>query len=620
MSKKGKLDILCLFGCCLSAGLVFPACVAGQAVTADSVPTIRSTSSLVVVDVVATDAKQNPVHHLTSSDFTIYEDGHPQAIKVFEEHSAGTPVPTPPMPRATPGRFTNYTSAPDGGALNILLFDKLNTPMNAQSMVRDQVLKYLKEASPGTRTAIFALTTQLSLLQGFTSDPAVLRAMVVGKKGSPGSSSLMTNSVSGDQSGGDDLMMDTVADTLGNTPDGSTVLANLQQFEAQQQSFQLMLRADYTLDAFNQLARYLSNVPGRKNLIWFSGSFPISIMPDADLQNPFAAVASREDEFRATVNLLARSQVAVYPIDARGLMSEPMMDASNSGRGFIKNPAAMNKAEQQFFQQTSDEHSTMNQMAKATGGKAFDDTNDLKSAIAKAIEAGSSYYMLAYAPTNQRKDGDYRKIEVMLNRPDVTLAYRRGYYDDQPSTSKHHNEAEGATTSTTATYNPLRAAMLHGAPDPAQFVFVADVRPTSGDTETVLATGNQAGSKITGPYRRYTVTFLANPKDLSCAVTPDGKHHCMLDFLTFAYDPDGVLINMQTNGIDASFSPERYADFLKRPLTYRQQISVPVKGEYYLRLGLRDDTADHVGALELPVAAVSKLPSAMMVEPKTTAK
>ena len=60
------------------------------------------------------------------------------------------------------------------------------------------------------------------------------------------------------------------------------ILANLQQFEAEQQSFQLQLRARYTLDALNQLARYMSALPGRKNLIWFSGSFPVNILPDAD--------------------------------------------------------------------------------------------------------------------------------------------------------------------------------------------------------------------------------------------------------------------------------------------------------------------------------------------------
>ncbi len=151
----------------------------------------------------------------------------------------------------------------------------------------------------------------------------------------------MNNAMEGDAPGQDDPMYDTMADGLGNDPDAAMLLANLQQFEAEQQSFQLQLRARYTLDALNQLARYMSNLPGRKNLIWFSGSFPINILPDADLQNPFAVVASAEDEFRETVDLLARSQVAVYPIDARGLMTNPMLSATQSGSTMNRNPMAL---------------------------------------------------------------------------------------------------------------------------------------------------------------------------------------------------------------------------------------------------------------------------------------
>jgi hypothetical protein len=403
---------------------------------------------------------------------------------------------------------------------------------------------------------------------------------------------------------------------LGNNPDAATVSASLEQFETQQQSFQTMLRANYTLDAFNQLARYLSNLPGRKNLIWFSGSFPISILPDANSQDPFAAVATSEDEFRATVNLLARSQVAVYPIDARGLMTDPLLNAANSGRGFVKNSSSINKGEEKFFQQTSSEHGMMNQMAEATGGKSFVDTNDLKSAIGKAIEAGSNYYTLTYAPTNHDQDGDYRRIEVKLDHPGVKLAYRRGYYADEPATSKHHDkDAQGATADAATTYSPLRTAMLHGAPDPIELVFIADVRPSNANTEPSLAPGNQATPKISGPYRNYTATFVINPRDLDCAVTSDNEHHCVMEFLAFVCDADGALLNTQTNGINVSLTPERYASFLKSSLTYRQQISVPVKGEYYLRLGLRDDTADHVGALEVPLAAVAKLPPASSPAP-----
>ena len=580
---------------------------AAQSAPAEPDATIRTNSDLVVVDVTVSDAQQNPVHHLTAADFSVLEDGKPQTVKVFEEHVATPKTQLSPMPRFAPGMFSNFSAAPESGALNILLFDKLNTPMEAQSVVRDQVLKYLKEAPSGTRMAIFTLTTDLKLLQGFSSNPELLRAVVEGKKGNAGASPLLNDAVHGDEPGADDPLMDMATDMVGNDPDGAMILANLQQFEAEQQSFQLQLRARYTLDALNQLARYLSNLPGRKNLIWFSGSFPINILPDPDLENPFSVVASAADEFRETVDLLSRSEVSVYPIDARGLMTAPMMNVTNSGTSYARNPSAFAKDSSKFFQQTTAEHGTMQQMAEATGGKAFVNTNGLKEAVEKAVDSGSNYYTVAYEPTNRNWNGDYRRIQVKVDRPSLTLSYRRGYFADDPAAAPRHNQPQKIDAAV-AQYSPMRAAMLHGGPDPTQLIFVADIRPGSADPEQALAPGNQAAKKTSGPFRRYAVTFVANPRQVVWTQTPDGAHHCTLEFLTFVYDADGKLINMQTNGISTAIGPDKFPSLIQHNLVYRQQISVPIKGDYYLRLGMRDAASDHVGALELPVTAVAKLP------------
>jgi VWFA-related protein len=605
-----------ILGCFLVASLVYvPLHAAGQSEPAQPAYSFHTSTNLVVEDVVVTDIHGNPIHNLTASDFTIAEDGHPQKVKVFRENTADMSAPLRPIPQLPPGTFTNESVAPTDGPLNILLLDKLNTPLDAQSTVVNQVLKYLKGSRTGPRIAIFALTTQLKLLQGFTSDPAVLRALVEGKKALPGGSVVSTNSISEDEPGADSSMTTTAADAMGNSPDAATMLSSLDDLKSEQQSFQLMLRARYTLDAFNQLARYLSTLPGRKNIIWFSGGFPISVMPDGDLQDPFSAVASAEDEYRDTVNLLTSSQVAVYPVDARGLMAEPMLSAANSNHNYVKDPTALAKSQQNFFQATTTEHGMMSQMAEATGGAAFVDTNDLKTAIGKAIEAGSNYYMVAYTSTNYSQSDDYRKIDIKIDRKGAKLAYRHGYFTDAPVATTHHDQTNNPKTDLPP-YSYIRSAMLHGAPDPAELVFVANVRPSTAGTETELAPDNQGNPKVSGPYRRYTVTFVTDPMALDCAAASDGTHHCVLEFLTFVYNADGTLINTQTNGMDSTFSPERFAAFQKsRLFTYRQQISVPVKGEYYLRIGLHDDTSGKVGALELPVASIAKLPPIPLLTP-----
>jgi VWFA-related protein len=616
MSRIGVSSFFCALLC-----LPLYGSGSGQTAPASSAPitTIRTSSDLVVVDVVATDSQQNPVHKLTAADFTLLENGKPQTVKVFEEHQTQPSAPLPPAPKLDPGVFTNYSIAPANGALNILLLDKLNTPLNAQSVVRDQVLKFLKEAPPGTRIAIFSLTTELRLLQGFTSNPEVLRALVEGKKGNQGASPLINNSMEGDQPGADDPELDMMTDMLGNDPDAAMMIASFQQFEAEQQSFQLQLRARYTLDALNQLARYMSALPGRKNLIWFSGSFPISILPDPDLQNPFAVVASSEDEFRETVDLLARSQVAVYPIDARGLMTTPMLSATQTGSTMNRTPNGFANANTKFFQQTNDEHGTMQQMAEATGGKAFVNTNGLKEAVEKAVESGSNYYTIAYTPTDRKWNGDYRKIQVKLDRPGVTLAYRRGYFADDPNAPAQKSQAQN-TKPDPNQYSALRAAMLHGGPEPTELIFAASVRPASTDNEAALVPGNQAEKKVSGPYRRYAITFIANPKELSWTVTPDGAHRCTLEFMTFVYDGNGTRLNVQVNGIGATIPEAQFASVENGKIKYVQQISVPAKGDYYLRLGMRDIASDHVGAVELPVAAVAKLPAVAVPLPAPPAK
>jgi VWFA-related protein len=618
MSRIGVSSFLCAMLC-----LPLYGSGSGQTAPASSArgTTIRTSSDLVVVDVVASDSQQNPVHKLTAADFTVLEDGKPQTVKIFEEHETQPFAPLPPAPKLDPGIFTNFSIAPVNGALNILLLDKLNTPMDAQTVVRDQVLKFLKEVHPGTRIAIFSLTTELRLLQGFTTNPEILRALVEGKKGNQGASPLMNNAMEGDQAGADDPMYDMDADMLGNDPSAATILANLLQFEVEQQSFQLQLRARYTMDALNQLARYMSSLPGRKNLIWFSGSFPVNIMPDPDMltlaanstatsgaftPDPFAGMASLEDEFRETVDLLARSQVAVYPIDARGLMGNPTMSATQSGSTMNRKPNGFANANLKFFQDTSEEHGTMEQMAQATGGRAFVNTNGLKEAVEKAIESGSNYYTIAYTPTDRKWNGDYRKIQVKLDRPGVALAYRRGYFADDPDAPKNKNQAPDAKPDPNQ-YSALRAAMLHGGPEPTELIFAANVRPTSTDTEAALVPGNQAVKKVSGPYRRYAITFMANPRELNWTVAPDGAHRCALEFMTFVYDGDGTRINVQVNGVGAAIPEARFASLQKGNINYVQQISVPAKGDYYLRLGMRDIASDHVGAVELPVAAVAKL-------------
>jgi len=586
--------------------------------------TLRTGTRLVVVDVVVTDQRQHPVHNLKASDFTLRENNVLQVVKSFEEHTAPTPAEIQkiePMPKMPTGVFTNFTPAPAlaNGPVNILLLDRLNTALQDQSRVRAQLLSYLKQAKPGTPIAIFGLTTQLILLQGFTDDPVLLRE-VLDKKLKLKASLLIDDSTGG---GSDQETMSAAINENMPDPDFNpalnSVIAYASLLESQISTAQLQDRARYTLDAMNALARYLVGIPGRKNLIWFSGSFPLNILPDAAPSVPnteFINVSDFNGEYRETVSLLSRAQVAVYPVDARGVTILPTSSAASSGSQYVGHPTAPGRAISAFMDSTFEENHTMLDMAEQTGGHAFINTNDLTEAVADAIDTGSNYYTLTYTPTNGNWKGDFRKIQVQLQQQGLELSYRRGYYADDPDSppSILAKEASGRAVAAPmpliSDYGAMHLALMHAGPEPAQIVFSTQILPISTSTEDTLVPGNEGSKDLKGPYRRYSLNFGVDPRAINFTTTPDGMHHGAIEFVTFVYDAEGKLINALGNPIRADFNHTLYLNALQHGIPFHQEVSVPAKGEYFLRIAVHDLQGDHVGALEVPISSVHNLPPA----------
>jgi VWFA-related protein len=600
-----------------------------------STPSIRVSSNIVVEDVTVLDDHGNPVHGLQQAQFTVLEDGKPQHISSFEEHVT-LPVDQlakmPPLPKLDPGVFSNYTTVPDQGPVNVILLDSLNTPLQAQSYVRQQLREFVKSIKPGTRVAIFAMNRELHLLQGFTSHPEVLKAALDAKKGTMQASQLMDNNVSGDL-GPDSTLSDLYNDGAGNDPSFTQALAQIQQFEAEQQAFELQMRALYTLDAMNQLARYLSGLPGRKNLIWFSGSFPIDILPDGDLADPFAAMGDSEDEFRETVTLMARSHVAVFPVDARGLMVNSNLNAENSGAKYTTDPTKFGKDISSFFNQTDSEHSTMEQMADKTGGKAFTNTNGLKEAVDRAIEIGSNYYSISYYPPRQKWDANFHSVSIKVTEPKVKLSYRIGYYADDPdgppnqaarpifSAAQAKAAAEGPDPAETARAKAMRAAMQFGAPEPTQIIMKVKVAPKGPGHEDALADGNLLADPKSphGPYQRYTVDYAADARHVQFVPNPDGTFKATVEFAVLVYDDQGVLINSLSRTAVANVDAPTRANIVKTGMHMHQEISVPRKGHYWLRVGVHDRVGDRMGAVEVNLDNVNRTAAAPPASPAAPA-
>jgi VWFA-related protein len=157
--------------------------------------TFRANVRRVLVDVVVTNAKDEPVTGLPREDFQVFEDGQLQTLASFDEH-AGLPDMSALQTKLPPNTFSNLPLVKSGDTANILLLDALNTQMSDQSYVHAQMIKYIKEIRPGTRLAVFTLGARLRFVQGFTGDAAVLMAAVNGQKsaGNPQLSPLLQTS------------------------------------------------------------------------------------------------------------------------------------------------------------------------------------------------------------------------------------------------------------------------------------------------------------------------------------------------------------------------------------------------------------------------------------------
>jgi hypothetical protein len=268
-------------------------------------------------------------------------------------------------------------------------------------------------------------------------------------------------------------------------------------------------------------------------------------------------------------------------------------------------------------------------MAEDSGGYAFINNNDLGDAVNKAVAAGSHYYTLTYSPADTNWNGNFRKIQVKLQQSGVTLAYRRGYYANDPNApntpSRFANKNKKDAATAAPKTDPMRVAMMRGAPDPTEITLKARVLPASTEPETELAKDNtlNPSSDVKGPYRRYSIDIAADPSSINIERASDGNYHALLQFLTYVYDQDGTLLNIENNAVRATYSPTVYRQILHTGVPYHEEISVPLKGPNYLRIGLHDLATNHIGALEVPVDAVKDLPpvaTAASTEPPTPAK
>jgi hypothetical protein len=324
----------------------------------------------------------------------------------------------------------------------------------------------------------------------------------------------------------------------------------MQEFQNQTQNAQDRLRRTLTLQGLQGLAHFLTGVPGRKNVIWFSDSFPLSIIPGRGVQN-YEFDSQEQAELRKTVNLLAAAQVAIYPMSAMGLDAKFVSSESrvksvavsstktvqNQQISEVTSPAW--DTDEVVTQQDSREYgrrdaglATMVNLARDTGGEAFFGSNGLKEALAHVINHGAHYYTISYSPTDDRPDGRYRPIEVKLAKAAYKLDYRHGYFaddaagekkdearDEERDKDKHVRKPKAMVQPVS---DPLRPFMISGLPDTTQIVYKLRLLPLPAPQRgSKAAADGRNGMK--GPLTRYGLDFAVFLHDLTFKSAADGR-------------------------------------------------------------------------------------------------
>jgi VWFA-related protein len=539
----------------------------------EGVTTLRTAARLVLLDVVVTDGKGRPVKGLKASDFTLLEDGAPQVLSSFQEHEPMTAEEAGKVEAAAklpPNHFTNYDpQLHENGAATVFLLDALDTPVQAQMYLREQMIAYMKTVPVGTRIAIFQLDTQMHMIQGFTSDPEVLQQVVSSKRNEPLNSPL-----------------------LGGPGTPGYVRERMRQ--------------DYLTQGMQALARYLGPFPGRKNLIWFTGRVPVQVYGPG-LGVPFPDVSSFIDDFSKTTDVLTLNRIAVYPVDSRGLQTEPGFSAANSRGG----GGGGRFETRQFYQ-----HGDLDDVAEATGGRAFYNTNGLKEAIAEVVDTGSNYYTLSYTPSNRVWDGGFRKLQVKVagDAPaGVRLEYRRGYYARNNDAAESRHIAELESPRRLLPGQPVRnkpspameAAMKMGAGPARDISFVVGVTPDAEVTKVKdgeLPKDNYLDKRFRkDAFREYRIHYSVNPGPMRFMPDVDGNYHGSVEFVAVVYDDQGGVVNSKMTGAQIDVDQASYAEMMRGGMGSDQTIAIPAKGNFFLRVGVRDLSGGLVGSVEIPV-------------------
>jgi VWFA-related protein len=417
---------------------------AAESSTAAAGATIKVDVRQVLVPVVVTDRQGHHVTGLTQQDFKILEDGAEQTITAFSVEHSGLPE-SGISAAAGPAGAAATAPHPPARRTYVICIDTLHAGFNNFVAAREALTKlFERERSEDSQYVIVALGTTAQMVLNTTRDPAAVLAALKSK-------AFQKVFLDGQQGGlkpeldryRRDLnrtrQVCELADKTGDIPPRMECTAGMRRVP---QGAQLIADLDRTLTIgflrqFRFLVTQLSQARDRRTIVLLSDGFQIVPGREAyDLLNAFfpelkgyslRSGERMQDEFEPILKLAASNNITVDTIDSRGLFGLGAFDAANPG-GSASVAAAVDRVDRNM---ASANGNTLAEIAEATGGTAFHDSNDLLSGLERAFADGRDYYTLGYVSANANRDGKFRAIAVQVRGRNVAVKAKRGYWSER---------------------------------------------------------------------------------------------------------------------------------------------------------------------------------------------
>lgn len=384
----------------------------------------RSDTILVQVPTIVTDKSGQHVQGLKRDDFEIFENGQEQKIGTFEEIVTSRAPFT--LPANKNGEFSNVDPAAETAHSAVMIaLDTVNTPFLDQTYGRKELVKYLAQHMDASQpVGLVQISSRgLKVIHGLTSDPkALLDALKAVNGEIPAlqgtgidaqAAALAANGPAGTFLPGSTSGQ--IADFVTN---GDPAIVQLQQSRA----------IEVTMRAFLDIATSLSGIPGRKALIWATGSFPFAMDSYSAVPGGYLSTL-----YEHAVKALADAEVSVYPVDVRGLVStSPAGDATYKG-GLSGQAFARAATARSWLQSSTID--TLRDFADMTGGRAFYNSNDVAGGFRRAADDSSQYYILGYYLNTKNTKAGWRQLKVRSRKSGTEVRARAGFFVTNATTN-----------------------------------------------------------------------------------------------------------------------------------------------------------------------------------------